>query len=639
MTFTSIPCRFRRTSLCIGMLLTSACVSNVEPARQPELLALPGERALPLDAAGMHWLSVGEKTGIQIVARDGQLHDGWQRTAEFLDHRLFESAEQARRIFASFDTSRIELLLYSIAPDTLALNQEFISNPIDYAVEGLCLYQDSDARLHVFLLDEAFQAHQYLLLPATDAKWSMHSLRTLPIGPATEHCTVQDETHTLFVSEAAQSVWSLDANPEAELERNLIDLAAPWGSLGQGPLGLTASANALYLVNGDGPTLHSLRGTDNDLAREQMQLPMSAVEPLNSIVHGQTLHLTAFDESTGQFAHVQLDAPAASVAPDVLPVVSPSVETSIMPQGGDAADDPAVWVNSQNASQSLILGTNKRQGLFVYSLDGRQVQQLDVGRVNNVDVRYGARWQGAQVDLAAASNRDTQSVSLFAITRSSGEVRHVSDMPTGLTGIYGLCLYQEASGQMHVFVNDEDGTYLQYSLQTSDSAWSGTLVRQFAVNSQPEGCVASDRTGRLYVGEEDVGIWTLGAGALDSVALQPVAMVGAELQDDVEGLSLYVTEEREYLLASSQGNDSYVLFDAAAPYAPLGAFRVGMNLLSDPMMDGASETDGLEVSSANLGGLYEDGILIVQDGRNVLPAENQNFKLVPWSAIRDALPH
>jgi hypothetical protein len=47
------------------MLLTSACVSNVEPARQPELLALPGERALPLDAAGMHWLSVGEKTGIQ----------------------------------------------------------------------------------------------------------------------------------------------------------------------------------------------------------------------------------------------------------------------------------------------------------------------------------------------------------------------------------------------------------------------------------------------------------------------------------------------------------------------------------------------------------------------------------------------
>jgi len=62
-----------------------------------------------------------------------------------------------------------------------------------------------------------------------------------------------------------------------------------------------------------------------------------------------------------------------------------------------------------------------------------------------------------------------------------------------------------------------------------------------------------------------------------------------------------------------------------------------MNLLSDPKMDGASETDGLEMSSANVGGLHEDGVLIVQDGRNVLPAENQNFKLVPWSAIRAAL--
>ncbi len=82
-----------------------------------------------------------------------------------------------------------------------------------------------------------------------------------------------------------------------------------------------------------------------------------------------------------------------------------------------------------------------------------------------------------------------------------------------------------------------------------------------------------------------------------------------------------------------------LLYTPAAPYAALGAFRIGMNLQSAPMMDGASETDGLEVSSANLGGLYEHGILIVQDGRNVLPAENQNFKLVPWTAVRSARPH
>lgn len=639
MTYRSHSCTFRRTSLFLAVLCTAACGTTEAPPADISVLSLPGERAVPLDAKAMHWLSVGERSGIQLLTRDGRPQSQWLRTAEFLDHRLLESAQGNRRLFASFDTSRGELLLYSIAPDTLSIAQEYVSPRIDYAVEGLCLYKDSDDRLHAFLLDEAFQAHQYLLLQDAHSQWSMHPLRMLPIGPATEQCGVQDASHTLFVSEAGQTLWAFDTRPEAELERSLIDLAAPRGSLGDGPLGLAATADALHLLSKDGPTLHRLADTDVNGKHQQVPLPLSGAESLDSIVFGQTLHLTAHDESTGQFAHVQRQAPLPRETPVDLPVLVPSAETTVMPQGGDAADDPAVWVHPQDPRRSLILGTNKRQGLFVYRLDGSQVQQLDVGRVNNVDIRYGARWQGEQVDLAAASNRDTQSVSFFAISRSSGEVRHVTDMPTPLTGIYGLCLYQDTTSQMHVYVNDEDGTYLHYTLETGDFAWSGTLVRQFAVSSQPEGCVASDRTGRLYIGEEDVGIWTLGAGAQDSVTLEPLAMVGQELHDDVEGLALYVTPEREYLLASSQGNDSYVLFDAMAPYAALGAFRIGMNLGAEPMIDGASETDGLEASSANLGGLYEEGILIVQDGRNVLPAGNQNFKLVPWSAVRAVLPY
>ena len=54
-------------------------------------------------------------------------------------------------------------------------------------------------------------------------------------------------------------------------------------------------------------------------------------------------------------------------------------------------------------------------------------------------------------------------------------------------------------------------------------------------------------------------------------------------------------------------------------------------------IDGSSETDGLEVLSANLGGPYAGGIFIAQDGRNIAPQEYQNFKLVPWSSIAEAL--
>jgi 3-phytase len=50
-----------------------------------------------------------------------------------------------------------------------------------------------------------------------------------------------------------------------------------------------------------------------------------------------------------------------------------------------------------------------------------------------------------------------------------------------------------------------------------------------------------------------------------------------------------------------------------------------------------SETDGLDVSSANLGGAYGQGIFIAQDGRNITPAETQNFKFVSWTKIAAAL--
>ena len=47
-----------------------------------------------------------------------------------------------------------------------------------------------------------------------------------------------------------------------------------------------------------------------------------------------------------------------------------------------------------------MLGTNKQQGLEVYDLQGKRVQHLPVGRLNNVDVRPGFTLGARTVDLA-----------------------------------------------------------------------------------------------------------------------------------------------------------------------------------------------------------------------------------------------
>ena len=315
--------------------------------------------------------------------------------------------------------------------------------------------------------------------------------------------------------------------------------------------------------------------------------------------------------------------------------IAPLVQTDGVPSLGDAADDPAIWVDTRHPERSRVLGTDKKGGLLAYDLAGKQLQDLRVGRLNNVDIRPGFQLGDRQVDLAVASNRDHNSLHLFAIDPSSGELSEIGLVATPLKEIYGLCLFKDRQGAIHAIANDKDGTFLQYRLDGSGGKASGQLSRRFRTGTQPEGCVADDRNERLYIGEEDVAVWALDARSDAQASLEKVIGVGGPVKDDIEGLGLYHGKQRDYLVISSQGNDSYVVVEAQAPYKLRGSFNVDVNAQSG--IDGASETDGLEVTSANLGGPWSDGMLVVQDGRKRMPEGNQNYKYVPWSAVAAAL--
>src|SRR5688500_11682945 len=67
--------------------------------------------------------------------------------------------------------------------------------------------------------------------------------------------------------------------------------------------------------------------------------------------------------------------------------INAKFETAPVSHGGDAADDPAVWINPTDASQSTIIGTDKQGALNVYDLNGKLVQTITGAAFNNVDVR------------------------------------------------------------------------------------------------------------------------------------------------------------------------------------------------------------------------------------------------------------
>ncbi len=159
------------------------------------------------------------------------------------------------------------------------------------------------------------------------------------------------------------------------------------------------------------------------------------------------------------------------------------------------------------------------------------------------------------------------------------------------------------------------------------------------METQPEGCVAHDQSEQLFVGEEDVAVLALSARGDAPTTMTKVISTNDIVHADIEGLAYYHGANRDYLVISSQGNDSYVVIDATPPYQVRGSFTIGINATLG--IDGASETDGLEVTSADLSGNntgpWRQGMLVVQDGRKRMPEDNQNFKYVPWTAVAKAL--
>lgn len=317
--------------------------------------------------------------------------------------------------------------------------------------------------------------------------------------------------------------------------------------------------------------------------------------------------------------------------------VTAAVETVPVPTPGDAADDPAIWLHPSDPALSLVIGTDKDAGLGIYDLAGRELAFLADGQMNNVDVRYAFPLGTGTVDIAVAGNRTDDSIAVYAIdpaTRTLSNVARGGGIPVSLT-VYGSCLYQSpTSGKLYAFFDSKDGDVEQWELLgAADGFVDGQLVRSFAVGSQTEGCVGDDERGFFYIGEENVGIWRYGAEPDAGLARTSIDITsaGGQLTADVEGLSiLYAPGGAGYLIASSQGANAFTIYDRGADDVYVGAVQIVPGLA----IDGAENTDGIDVISSSLGASFPLGLLAVQDGFN--DTGNQNFKFVAWEEIADS---
>ena len=380
-----------------------------------------------------------------------------------------------------------------------------------------------------------------------------------------------------------------------------------------------------------------------------------------------------------------------TLSADLVPTVTPRVETrpdlfddedpaqSVVDQNADA-DDPAIYVNAANSADSLVLTAVKNAGIRVYDLSGNLLQTVNPGgiRYNNVDLQYGFQLGGESVDIAVASDRQNDTLVFFKINpngNANGEyLEDITDSNIGTLfqaapfsppysaddiSAYGVAMYRSpVTNDYYVFANRADtGDVAQYKLIDQGNGKIGVeRVREFTVpttagvDPQTEGMVADQETGFLYIGQENVGIWKFLAepngGTTGTLIDQVKDLGGSNLTADVEGLTIYYgANGTGYLLASSQGDNTFAIYNRQGNNEYLGRFAVGRN----GAIDSVQESDGADVINVPLGANFPYGLFVTQDGNND-PAKlveddgeqenvNSNFKFVPWENIAHAFPN
>lgn len=294
-------------------------------------------------------------------------------------------------------------------------------------------------------------------------------------------------------------------------------------------------------------------------------------------------------------------------------------------------DDPAIWINPQDASKSIIIGTDKDTdgGLYAFDLNGKITHKvLGLKRPNNVDLEYGFILNGKKTDIAAVTERETNKVKLYSLP----ELKEVGEIVVfegeSERGPMGVSLYKNPeTGNIFVIVGRKSGpadSYLwQYKLTEKNGSITGEVVRKFGKYSglkEIESIAVDDEMGYIYYSDEQFGVHKYYADP--EKGNEELSVFGkGDFKSDVEGISIYPTAEgKGYILVSNQQNDTFNVY--------LREDQSKGRIAEIPVS--TLESDGSEVTNVNLGPKFPKGVFVAMSNGRV-------FHFYDWRIVEKAI--
>lgn len=289
-------------------------------------------------------------------------------------------------------------------------------------------------------------------------------------------------------------------------------------------------------------------------------------------------------------------------------------------------DDACFWIHPQHPEQSLVIASDKSAGrIFVYNLEGNVLQSLTVPKPGNIDIRQGVKLDGNATDLVVVNQRtDGFKLVAFRVVPATRRLERVDEnCATGPN--YGGCLYHSRkSGRLFFVCTSETGAIEQHELAGNGTGGVTSAKVRTLSAGKCEGAVADDEQGHLYVSEEARGVWKFQAEPDAPTAGELIARVGEHgLKGDVEGLAIVrQTDGPGLLLISDQGRSRFAAYRLNATHDFAGEFTV----------EGAAETDGIDVYAKPLGPKFPGGVFACHTDRSPRP-----LLLASWAEIAASL--
>lgn len=294
-------------------------------------------------------------------------------------------------------------------------------------------------------------------------------------------------------------------------------------------------------------------------------------------------------------------------------------------------DDPAIWINPDDASKSIIVGTDKLTdgGLYAFDLEGKIINKVTgLGRPNNVDIGYGLSLNGKLVDFAAVTERDTDKVRIYSLP----ELKEIGEFSVfdgeELRSPMGISVYKNPeSKEVYVIVGRKTGPsdkYLwKYKLSDSAGKIKAEVVRKFGQFSglkEIESIAVDAELGLIYYSDEMYGVHVYHADPAKGD--QQILLFGkGDFKRDIEGISIYPTAPgKGYILISNQQANTFNVYLRENPAKG--------KIAEIPFS--TSESDGSEVTAVALGERFPKGVFVAMSNGKV-------FHYYDWRKIEEQI--